>query len=244
MREAPGQRRLAARSFAALLLLAAARAGASGLGVSPILLEFDARSPAQALWLRNAGEQPLHGQLRAFAWTQENGEDRLTPTRELVLSPPMLEINAGEQQLVRVIRTGAYPDRERAYRILVNELPAPAGTARQGLSFVMEFSVPVFVGGRGAPALAWSLQTSGTQATLSVRNNGGKRAQIAELALLDADGAQLLQQAGLFGYVLAGQERHWPLALAPQAPATVRTLQARINGEPIRADLRARDGAP
>ncbi|WP_051277941.1 fimbrial biogenesis chaperone [Solimonas flava] len=243
MRDAPGHRRFAARLLGVALLLAAARAGAGGLGVSPILLEFDARSPAQALWLRNAGAQPLRGQLRAFAWTQESGEDHLTPTRELVLSPPMLELEAGQQQLVRVIRTGAYPDHEQAYRILVNELPASAENGHQGLNFVMEFSVPVFVGGRGAPALDWSLRADGG-ARLGVRNSGSTRAQLSELTLLDAAGGTLLQQPGLLGYALAGQARQWPLSLTPQALAAVRTLEVRLNGERVRADLRAHDSAP
>lgn len=227
---------------AAALLLTALSARGSGLGVSPILLEFDAGSPARALWLSNAGDRVLHGQVRVFRWTQENGEDRLMPTRELVVSPPMLELGAGEQQLLRVIRTAAYPAGEQAYRILVDELPDAAPADRQGLSFVMEFSVPVFVGGGAPPKLDWSLRRDGGQAILSARNSGGSRAQVSEMELRDAQGQPQLQQGGLFGYVLAGQERRWTVALP--AGAAIQTVLARINGERIRADLRAHDGAP
>src|SRR3546814_19457105 len=101
MHEAPGRKSFTARLFAAgTLLLCAGAACAGGLGVSPILLEFNTQAQAQALWLSNAGDQVLHGQVRAFRWTQANGEDVLTPTRDLVLSPPMLEIAAGDRKSV------------------------------------------------------------------------------------------------------------------------------------------------
>src|SRR3546814_17077289 len=57
----------------------------------------------------------------------------------------------------------------------------------------------------------------------------------------DVCSSDLLKQAGLYGYVLAGQQRRWSLELPPQAAP--HTLQARINGESIRAKIRA-DGAP
>lgn len=243
MRELPGCIRFTTRLFAAFaVLLSAAAAHAGGLGVSPILLTFDSAAPAQALWLSNAGEQILHGQVRAFRWTQENGEDVLTPTRDLVLSPPMLEIAAGQQQLVRVIRATPLPADEQAYRILINELPSATAADRAGLNFVMEFSVPVFVGNGGTPAaLDWSLRDDHGALDLSAHNHGGSRAQISQLELFDADGKRVLKQDGLYGYVLAGRQRRWHLTLPPQAAP--RTLLARINGEPIRAPIRA-DGAP
>lgn len=235
------RRRIGIGLLAGLLLLGATAARAGGLGVSPIVLDFDAKSPARALWLSNAGDHTLHGQLRVFRWTQINGEDHLEATRDLVLSPPMLELAAGDQQLVRVIRTAPYPAGEQAYRILVNELPDASADAHSGLSFVMEFSVPVFVGSGAPPQLSWSLRAEAGQAVLDARNAGGMRAQIADVELFDARGTRLTQQAGLFGYVLAGQQRRW--TLAPDA-AGAQTLQANLNGERIRVDLRAPGAAP
>ncbi|NGY04416.1 fimbrial biogenesis chaperone [Solimonas terrae] len=245
MHARPGGARIGTGLLAGLLLLLSMTARAGGLGVSPILLEFDARSPARALWLTNAGDHVLHGQVRVFRWTQENGEDRLTPTRELVVSPPMVEIAPGSQQLVRVIRATPYPAGEQAYRILVNELPDTSRGENLGLSFVMEFSVPVFVGDAGTPAqLSWNLRKDNDQVVLEARNRGGTRAQVSAFALLDAHGKTLMQEPGLLGYALAGQLRRWTLKLPAQAAADAQILQARINGEPIRVDLRAHDATP
>src|SRR3546814_849456 len=62
MHEAPGRKSFTARLFAAgTLLLCAGAACAGGLGVLPILLDFNTQAQAQALWLSNAGDQVLHG---------------------------------------------------------------------------------------------------------------------------------------------------------------------------------------
>src|SRR3546814_12061008 len=85
----------------------------------------------------------------------------------------MLEIAAGQQQLVRVIRATPLPASEQAYRILINELPPAAGSAHAGLNFVMEFSVPIFVGSGTPAVLDWSLQNRDGRLSLNARNSGG-----------------------------------------------------------------------
>src|SRR3546814_9158364 len=101
----------------------------------------------------------------------------------------------------------------------------------------MEFSVPIFVGSGTPAVLDWSLQNRDGGLSLNARNSGGTRAQISQIELLDAAGKSVLKQAGLYGYVLAGQQRRWSLELPPQAAP--HTPQARIKDESIRAQIRA-----
>lgn len=224
------------------LLAAAGMAQAAGLSVTPISLEFAPAVPVQALWLSNTGEQKLDAQLRVFAWTQAQGSDQLAATRELVLSPPMVSLQPGQRQLVRVVRSGPEPKAEQAYRILVDELPL--ARPQQGLNFVMQFSIPVFAGTRAdaQPQTAWSLQRVAGKPVLVTRNNGGRRAKITELSLLDAQGQSLLQRSGLLGYVLPGAERRWPLAL-DEKTINAAEIQAQINGEATRQKLSVESGA-
>ncbi|WP_162932263.1 fimbrial biogenesis chaperone [Solimonas sp. K1W22B-7] len=155
-------------------LLVTTAVTAAGLSVTPISLEFTSAAPAQALWLSNTGDAPIDAQLRAYAWNQDEGKDRLLPTRDLVLSPPMIALQPGQKQLVRVIRTAATGPRESSYRILVDELPDPA-KLQQGLHFVMQFSIPVFAdtGTAAAPALEWRLAREGDKLKLITDNKGG-----------------------------------------------------------------------
>jgi len=219
-------------------LFASTLAVAAGLTVTPISLEFSSAAPAQALWLSNSGSEPLSAQLRVFAWSQQDGKDQLLPTRDLVLSPPMLALQPGQRQLVRVIRPGAAGGVERSYRILLDELPDPA-RQQQGLHFVMQFSIPVFADTAAAakPRLQWHIEREGERSRLVTDNQGERRAKVTDIELFDGQGRSLLRRPGLLGYVLAGASSRWPLTL-DAAAANASVVQARIDGEAVRQTLR------
>src|SRR5690606_27632881 len=90
-----------------------------------------------------------HAQVRVYRWTQVDGQDVLEATRDLAISPPMLEVASGGEQLVRVVRLGPAPAAtEASYRVVVDELPVAAVDAAdggEGLRFVLRYSIPVFV---------------------------------------------------------------------------------------------------
>ena len=153
------------------LLAAGGSADASGLQVAPTTLSLKASQNADGLWLSNTGDSVVHAQVRVYHWTQDSQGDQLAESRGLVVSPPMLQLTAGDRQLVRVIRVGAPPNGagavEDAYRLAIDELPVNA-QGKPGLQFVLHYSVPIFVepaGAAAAPAqLQWSLQRIGEQA--------------------------------------------------------------------------------
>ncbi len=233
------------RCLLAIMLLAAYGAvSAAGLQVAPISLNVPANQTAEGLWLSNTGDSTLHAQVRVFRWTQADGKDQLTPSRGLVISPPMVELATGKRQLVRVIRVGAPPSgstaTEDAYRVLVDELPIDTAKG-QGLQFVLRYSVPVFVAPIGkvavTPHLTWSLQQENGHAALTVSNNGTGHAQLSQLSFTDRAGKKTQISAGLLGYVLPGARMQWTLKAPAQVFTGGGTLNARINGETVTQPL-------
>lgn len=231
-----------------LLLGQAAPAYAASLQVSPISLEFAPKEQAQSMWLSNTGTVPLRAQVRVQQWTQTAEGDQLSPTRELVASPPVVEIPPGEKQMIRIIRLqGGVPVREESYRLIVDELPStgvagPGGTAPAGLQFLLRYSVPVFVSAvesvpvTGKPsdisALSASLQSGSPAPVLTVVNNGTQRVKISQLVHVDKQGRRTTLVPGLLGYVLAGQRMRWPLTLpAAQALPADGTFKAKFNAD-------------
>lgn len=208
---------------------------AASLQVAPTSVTLKPTENAAALWLSNADEQePLRAQARLFRWVQENGEERLEATPDLSVSPPMIELPAGERQLIRVIRTSSPPSgAETAYRVLVDELPPAQQSEEGGLRFAMRYSVPVFILPAGDAPIRYQLQSRlepGTPPALAISNSGNQHAQIADLAWIGADGARKPLIAGLVGYVLPGQTMRW--TLPSDTPATPGGhFAARINGE-------------
>lgn len=235
-----GPTSLAWRQLCAAMLLFTAplAAWATGLQVSPTTVLIPANRNADGLVLSNIGQAPLHAQARVFRWTQVDGEDVLEPTTELAISPPMLELAPGGDQLVRVVRTGPPPSgAEASYRVVVDELPLEAGEGtaeRAGLQFVLRYSIPVFVapadGVVTAPVLHTRVVESAGERRIEIENLGNGRAQVSDLSHVGADGNRQLIAPGLSGYVLPGQRRAWTV---PEGLGSTNggSFHARINGE-------------
>lgn len=223
-------------AICAIALLGCTAAFASGLQVSPVSLTLKATQQADGLWLSNTGNDVVHAQVRAYRWTQENDADKLVPTRDLLASPPMIELKAGDKQLIRAIRLGAPPtgDAEQAYRLIVDELPIEK-PGQKGLQYVLRYSMPVFVEPTGpaasAPQLRWALQREGDKTLLAVTNSGGAHAQIADVTYTDAAGKRFEVAPGLLGYALPGAHMRWDVKIPAAAFSTGGHWEAMINGQ-------------
>lgn len=224
------------------LLVASGRGEAGGLQVAPTTLSLAASQNADGLWLSNTGDNVVHAQVRVYRWMQDDKGDQLTESRDLVISPPMVELPVGARQLVRVIRVGAPPSGvEAAYRLAINELPIEA-QGKPGLQFVMHYSLPIFVrpvdaAATGAPKLQWQLLREGSRAILQVSNHGDSYAQLADLDYLNVSGRRVEITPGLLGYVLSGAVMRWTLSPRATAFADGGTLHALVNGEKITQSL-------
>lgn len=223
-------------------VLSAGPTHAGDLQVAPISLELAAQEQAQTLTLTNSGDRTLRAQVRVMAWSQAGGSDDLQPTRLLLASPPIVEIAPHAQQLVRIIRPdGTPPARELAYRLIVDELPDPALADTAGLKLLLRYSIPVFVLPPGVVPLLSRTDTipptdlSAISArlqggVLDVANAGSTRLKISGLVWTNADGSRVPLNPGLLGYVLAGQDMHWPMTLPPAAKPGG-SLRAHFNGD-------------
>jgi len=240
-------RRVARPAVLASLLLSSAVAMASGLQVAPISLSLQARENASGLTLSNTGDNVVHAQVRVYQWSQDDTGDQLSASRGLLASPPMIELNPGEKQLIRIIRAKAPPQGagavEDAYRILVNELPVKSAIQKTGIQFALSYSLPVFVQplnvAKTNPKLQWSthLQADGKQVKLRVSNSGNGHAQLAALSFIDAAGTSVDINQGLLGYVLPGATMHWTLKIPPSALTAGGKFKVMINGTQTMQDV-------
>ncbi|WP_156382572.1 molecular chaperone [Acidovorax sp. Leaf160] len=116
---------------------------------------------AVALWIENRGEEPVSVQVRVMGWTQDQGDDQFDAQKDVIPSPPIADIAPGARQLVRLMAlVPASPLSEDAYRVIVDELPRPAGAAQSaggpapapalGVQLQVRYAIPLFVYGAGA----------------------------------------------------------------------------------------------
>lgn len=219
-----------------------ALASASGLQVAPTSLTLQANQNADGLWLSNTGDGPVTAQVRVYRWTQQNGENQESPSRAVLVSPPMIQLAAADRQLIRVIRTGPPPaNAEEAYRVVIDELPLPNTGPKKGVQFVLRYSVPVFMapaaGAGSPPQLNWKVRREGQNAVLEVANTGGTHAQLAELHFADNRGRRTEVHPGLLGYVLPGAQMRWQLKTPPATFANGGSLDALINGSATQQNI-------
>ncbi|MEI4506390.1 molecular chaperone [Sphingopyxis sp. CCNWLW253] len=225
------------------LLAAAASAGAQQPGslliwpVNPVI-EGDAR--AAALWLENPGKAPITLQVRVYAWDQQDGRNLYAEQSDVIGTPPIVSIEPGQRQLIRLTRTASPAAvAEKPYRVVVDEIPVARESAAPGasVSFRMRYSLPLFSyppRGDGkvkppapAPQISWRAGADAGGRFLEIQNGGTGHAQLTDVGFVT--GPQKSPVAGgLLGYVLPGASMRWPL---PGNVGGTGDLVATVNGK-------------
>ena len=204
-------------AIAATLLLAcfAETANAQAITVLPVSIQMQPGQQAASLTIINQGDAESAVQVRAFVWSQVDGEERLTPSDDIVASPPLATIAPGAIQVVRLVLRQPAQGNEGTYRILLDQIPPAAapGTVR----IALRLSIPVFAAPatRVAPHLAFHVETSGDQAFLVAINSGTAHDTLRNIVLATGDGQVVSMEAGSSPYVLAATTHRYPLQSLP-----------------------------
>lgn len=217
----------------------------------PIYPVIESTERATALWLENTGNQAALVQVRVFKWDQEALEDVYVEQQQVMPSPPVVRIDAGQRQMIRLTRTQALAaQQEHAYRVIVDELPAQfdeAGQIREGneggVQFQMRYSIPLFAYGEGlsstdqdkkrrvkstveqiASPLFWSIVTKDGKDYLHIQNKGLRHIRISYFKTGQTETEAKLGPS-TFGYVLPGKAQDFSL--------TDRLKRAIQQGQPL-----------
>jgi fimbrial chaperone protein len=231
----------ARRALLVMCLLVAAGARAGSFAVSPVRATLSADKLIGSLTVRNDGAEPTVVQLQVMSWSQDDGEDVYTVTREVLATPPIFTVDPGASQMVRVgLRRAPDPHRELSYRLYLQEVPPPPEPGFQGLQVALRIGVPVFVvpTAPAQPVLHWEARaTAKGGLELALRNDGNAHVQVVDVTL-DSAGSQVLATRALSSYVLAGQSRRWRIdnVTAPP-PGTALRLVARTDAGRIETEL-------
>jgi len=185
----------------------------AALQISPVLLEVAAGGSVTGVTIANQDSRPAAIQVRLFRWTQADGEETLTPTEDVVASPPIATIEPRTSLNVRVIRVaGTEVVAEEAYRLVIDQLPQGDAAGRSIVSMLVRQVLPVFFepAERASADVAWSVARTGRGWALRARNSGDRRLRIAKV-VLSGGGAPIAMGGGLLGYALAHSDMSWTL---------------------------------
>lgn len=214
-----------------------APAPAGGLQVAPVSVTIQDRSGV--IRLLNETDRVMSAQVRVFRWHQENGDDELSETDEVVASPPFAQMGPMQKQIIRLVdlksSSTSDTDCERSYRVVVDELPdATQQDDKIGIKYLLRYSVPVYFKSAACkhaePLLAWSLVKTESGTSLRVSNSGRLHAQLADVTFVDANGQRTELAPGLLGYVLANSNRTFRLSNSPSAMPGNGQIKVLLNG--------------
>ena len=190
---------------------------AASFQVSPLRLTLSAGHSTDVLRVMNSSTTPTVVQLQIVAWSQEDGKDVYTPSRDLLATPPIFTVAPGNQQVVRVgMRTQPGAGQETCYRLFLTEVPPAPASGFRGVQIALRVGLPIFVepATDTAPILRWvAKRLTPTELQVSAANTGSAHAQILKLILKTAGKSEpLAQESG--GYVLPGALHTWTIKLA------------------------------
>jgi fimbrial chaperone protein len=197
---------------------AAAQGESQGLTVLPVSILLMPGQMTTTLTIQNHYDSDTAFQVRSFAWRQSADADQLTPSDDLLASPPLGSITAGATQVVRLVLLRPPQSQEAAYRIIFDQIPPPAapGTVR----IALRLSIPVFAEPptRVAPHLQWYIENDNGQAYLVATNDGNRHDTVRDIALTSLRGT-LKVEADVSPYVLAGATRRWRILTSGPLPS-------------------------
>lgn len=192
----------------------------------PIYPKIEANEKAAAVWLENTGKSDAMVQIRVFKWDQKQQQDSYNEQNEVIASPPIAKIKAGEKHMLRLTRAAQTAEgQEVAYRVIVDELPIQLDEHAQDtskVSFQMRYSIPLFVYGNNLgsgltqetqkinaknhlaqPILTWWIKDNAQGKTeLYIKNSGLKFARLSGIKS-SPDTQKMLLGNEAFGYILA-----------------------------------------
>lgn len=213
------------------VLLMARSAGAQQLTVLPVTIQMAPGQMAAALTVVNQGDRETAIQVRAYVWNQSaDGSEQVTPSDEILASPPLGTLAPGATQVVRLVLRRPPDAHEGTYRILLDQIPAPAqpGTVRVAL----RLSIPIFAEPpvRAVPHVQFRVEREAGQSYLVASNDGARHETFREIRLATGKGETLRIEPGASPYVLAGATRRWRI-LAPSGPPAGAALHLTARAE-------------
>jgi fimbrial chaperone protein len=211
----------------------ASPARASSFALNPTIVTLSGTATAGDFVIANLGQEPLRLSVRAYAWQQTpNDPESLAPSERVPYFPRLLTLAPGASQRVRVGVLDPRGPVERAYRVIVSELPPQATPQSEGagLHLLERIDVPLFL----APSSRASADAAiggadrrhdGIDVTLTNTGNAHVAQSVVEATVRDAAGRVQWRGSQNAFYVLAQSRIVVHLAASQAAFRTGRSLE-------------------
>ncbi len=207
------------RPFLLAALCFSGVAGAGNFAVSPIRIDFDRNTKTGVIAITNDDDDKLQLQMKAFEWTQDaDGKDKYEETDDLIFFPKIATVEKGEQRLLRTSYKIPATDKQKTYRLFIEEIPGPQKTPAKGaqIAVAVRFGVPVFLKPlkEEVKGVVTSVHYADGKLNVTVSNPGNTHFFINALQLKSGEKVSDEQKGW---YLLSGASRTYRFAMSKEA---------------------------
>ena len=207
---------LLSASIGLLVTTLSGQVQAGQFSVTPVRMYMEPKDRALAVTVTNQDDAQLVMQADLYEWKQKpGGEDVLTATEEIFLSPPILKMAPKSRQVVRLARVTRpqQADREITYRMIVREIPeARPPSANSEVQIALAFSLPIFITPKNAKPIldCQAARLAANTVQINCTNSGNAHTHPVSFLLSTMAGSKLAEQ-GTGGYILPDIRRSFEL---------------------------------
>ncbi len=213
----------------------------AGFRVYPVRVDLDRTARSGAVTVSNDGAEPLWFQLKAFAWSQdEQAKDKYLETADLVFFPKLFAVEPGGAQVIRIGTKLPFPEREKTYRLHIEQMPGKNRGEGIQVSLLIRFELPVYLEAeqeRISGELADVTVAAGSVRAL-VRNTGNTHFRIEKTLVrgYNAEGGEIFNSENTGWYLLAGVARPFEITVPEGVCPLLSRVTIEINADRLRLE--------
>jgi fimbrial chaperone protein len=219
--------------ISAIILILSSNAEASLLNINPIHLAITNDEPVAILEVKNLSNNKVVMQADVLGWLQKEQAIVTSPTEEVVISPPLFRLGAGQTQLLRVAWIKNHPlALQQTYRVILREIATNSliveNRNQDRLHIALLISIPLFIHPvNQQPLFQWKFEWIDKKTLKLIFNNKGNVTfRINQINFLINNKVFLRQQT--FAYVLPKHDYSWLFKIGK---SDFNVIAALVNGE-------------
>jgi len=212
---------------------------AIAMGISPVLVELSPKARVASVTLTNPSAQAKTFQAQTLSWHQQEAADQYEESGDLLVSPSIAQIGAGQTQVFRVVLRGAAPAQtEKAYRLILEDITEESERQNDeaAVYMLLRFNLPVFAApqatARAVPRWSQCAATAG-KGCVRLDNDGNRRIRLSALNV-EGQGWRKEIPGGIT--VLAGAWQQWTFDQASDQRPPWR-ISAQSEAGPLSAEV-------
>jgi fimbrial chaperone protein len=204
----------------------------AGYSFDKTQLNLSSKQPIDTIKFSNPNSDiPVSLQIKLVRWTQNNGNDVYQQTKDLIASPPQVQILPEKTRLVRVgWRSPGPVSQEMAYRMIVTDL-TPYKQKANSVVLKLQINLPIFIEPDNVILKAeWQVKRIGNnKLNIMITNVGNIHLKISKLTLTNANNEVVASQPTMI-YVFPGQSKQGTISVSKSPGQSVNIVALTDNG--------------